>query len=201
MRFPIALDRAITRDLVEGGGFVEREQRGARLVIERARTLPDRVASGMRVLLCGLNPSLYAADAGVGFARPGNRFWPAALASGLLTVDRDPRHALVGHGVGMTDLVKRASARADQIDRAEYVAGAARVARLCTLLSPRVLCVVGITGWRIAVDKAAVMGVQPARIGSTLVYVMANPSGVNAHVTMADLAAELRTVTELADNC
>ncbi len=200
MRFSLALDRAIACDLVEGGGFVERERRGARLVIERARTLPDRVAPGMRVLLCGLNPSVHAADAGVGFARPGNRFWPAALASGLLTVDRDPRHALAVHGVGMTDLVKRASARADQIDRPEYVAGAARVARLCTLLAPRVLCVVGITGWRIAVDKAAVMGEQPERIGSTLVYVMANPSGVNAHVTPADLAADLRTVVGLADH-
>ena len=60
----------------------------------RARTLPDFVGPGMRLLVCGLNPSVYAADAGVGFARPGNRFWPAALAAGLVTRDRDPRHAL-----------------------------------------------------------------------------------------------------------
>jgi len=196
---PASLLTTTARDLIEGGGFVQRARRGPRHTIERARTLPDRVAPDMRVLLCGLNPSLYAADAGVGFARPGNRFWPAALASGLLSVDRDPRHALDVHGVGMTDLVKRASTRAAEIDREEFVAGAARVARLCELLTPRVLCVVGLTGWRLAVDRATVAGIQPERIGTTVVYVMPNPSGLNAHVTVDDLAAELRAVAALAD--
>ena len=65
----------------------------------------------MRLLVCGLNPSIYSADAGVGYARPGNRFWPAAIAAGLVTEDRDPRHALSHHGVGITDLVKRATGR------------------------------------------------------------------------------------------
>ena len=79
----------------------------------RARTLPDTVGPGMRLLLVGLNPSEYAADAGAGFARPGNRFWPAALAAGLVTRTHDPFHALRVDGVGMTDLVKRATPRAD----------------------------------------------------------------------------------------
>ena len=201
VRFATAIGVEQQRDLVEGGGFVGIDPpRGAEhLRIERARTLPDRVGPQLRVLLCGLNPSLYAADVGVGFARPGNRFWPAALASGLLTVDRDPRHALDVHGIGMTDLVKRATARADELSRSEYATGASRVARLCHLLEPRVLCVVGLTGWRIGVDKRAATGPQPEPIGRTIVYVMPNPSGLNAHVTVADLAEHFRIVGALAD--
>ncbi len=196
LRFASRLAPELADDLVEGGGFVWRAR--DRGLVERARTLPDRVAPGMRVLLCGLNPSLYAADAGVGFARPGNRFWPAALASGLLTVDRDPRHALDVHHVGMTDLVKRATPRADEVDRAEFVHGAARVARLCELVEPRVLCVVGLSGWRLAVDKKAGVGWQPAPIGATAVYVMHNPSGLNAHATVDVLTASFREVAARA---
>lgn len=201
VRFATAMGSEQQRDLIEGGGFVSIDTpRGAEhVVIERARTLPDRVGPQLRVLFCGLNPSLYAADVGVGFARPGNRFWPAALASGLLTADRDPGHALDAHGIGMTDLVKRATARADEISRSEYATGAGRVARLCHLLEPRVLCVVGLTGWRIGVDKRAATGPQPKSIGRTLVYVMANPSGLNAHVTVVDLAEHFRMVGALAD--
>jgi TDG/mug DNA glycosylase family protein len=193
VRFAKALDASVIEDFVVGAGFTTIAAHGAVRTIERARTLPDRVGVDLRVLLCGLNPSIYAADAGVGFARPGNRFWPAVLASGLLTRDRDPRHALDVHRVGMTDLVKRATARANELDRSEYTAGAARVQRLCALLAPRVLCVVGLTGWRIAVDRRATTGVQHDRIATTLVYVMPNPSGLNAHDTVTSLAEHLRT--------
>src|SRR5262249_32655972 len=107
-------------DLLVGAGFavesVGVEARadgggGGRIVgrAGRARALPDPGGPGMRLLMCGLTPSLYAADAGVGFARPGNRFWPALLAAGLATVDRSPDLALRDHGIGMTDLVKRAT--------------------------------------------------------------------------------------------
>ncbi len=100
-------------DVLVGAGFevgaVEIDRDFVRASARRARTLPDFVGPGMRLLVVGLNPSLYAADAGVGFARPGNRFWPAARRAGLVTRDRDPLHALGTHGVGMTDLVKRAT--------------------------------------------------------------------------------------------
>src|SRR4051794_21222039 len=99
--------------LVHGAGFVD-ETVAVRdgwlaAVAVRARTLPDVVGAGMRLLCVGLNPSLYSADVGVGFARPGNRFWPAARAAGIVApdVDRDTRRALVAHGIGFTDLVKR----------------------------------------------------------------------------------------------
>src|SRR5690606_34333915 len=108
----------------------------------RARSLPDIVARDMRLLVCGLNPSPAAADAGVGFFRAGNRFWPAALASGLVTRDRDPCHALTVHAVGMTDLVKRTTARADELSATEFHAGVGRVERLCAWLRPAAVCMV-----------------------------------------------------------
>ena len=124
--------------------------------VTRARTLPDTVGPGMRLLVCGLNPRVYSADAGVGFARPGNRFWPAALAAGLVTVDRDPRAALTGHGVGMTDLVKRATPRADELTPRRVPRRAARASSgSCAWLQPGAVCFVGLAGWRAAVDRKA----------------------------------------------
>jgi len=165
----------------------------------RARTLPDTVGPGMRLLVCGLNPSVYSADAGMGFARPGNRFWPAALAAGIVSRDRDTRHALVHHGVGMTDLVKRATPRADALTADEYRDGVERVRRLVEWLRPRAVVMVGLSGWRTAVDRRAVAGVQPEPFGGRPVYVMPNTSGLNAHSRPADLADHLRAAATLAD--
>jgi double-stranded uracil-DNA glycosylase len=166
---------------------------------QRARTLPDFVDDGMRLLLCGLNPSEYAADAGVGFARPGNRFWPAALAAGLVSRDRDPIHALVAHRVGMTDLCKRATARADELSKDEYLAGMQRVERLVRWLRPGAVCFVGLAGWRAAVDRKAVAGEQPDGLGGVPAYVMPNPSGLNAKTSPDDFVAHLRAAMALAD--
>jgi TDG/mug DNA glycosylase family protein len=167
--------------------------------VHRARTLPDTVGLGMRLLVCGLNPSVYAADAGVGFARPGNRFWPAACAAGLVTVDRDARAALVQHGVGMTDLVKRATPRADELTRDEYRVGLARVERLVRWLEPGAVCFVGLAGWRAAVDRRAIAGEQPDGIGGRPAYVMPSTSGLNARVPLDELADHLRAAAGLAD--
>jgi TDG/mug DNA glycosylase family protein len=183
------------RDVVDGAGFTldAFTERGDWFVLRltRARTLADTVAPGMRLLVVGLNPSIYAADAGVGFARPGNRFWPAALEAGIVSRDRDARHALAHHGVGMTDLVKRATARADELDRSEYQAGAARVARLVEWLQPAAVCMVGLSGWRAAIDRRATTGWQPEPFGGRPVYVMPNTSGLNARVPLAALAGHL----------
>jgi TDG/mug DNA glycosylase family protein len=177
----------------EGAGFGVDEQSwdGEDNVVQatRLRTLPEIVGPGMRLLVCGLNPSVYSADRGIAFARPGNRFWPAALLAGLVSRDRDPWHALHAHGVGFTDLVKRASARADALGADEYRAGVERVTRLVETLRPAVVCMVGLTGWRSVVDRHAVAGVQAGGLAGAPVYVMPNPSGVNAHTTVADLAA------------
>jgi TDG/mug DNA glycosylase family protein len=143
---------------------------------------------------------LYAADAGVGFARPGNRFWPAALAAGIATRDRDPRHFLRVDRVGMTDLVKRATVRADEVSSQEFGAGVERVDALCAWLRPSVLCVVGLTGWRQVVNRKATAGVQPERVGGVPVYLMPNPSGLNAHAQVPQLAEHLRAAATFADS-
>lgn len=221
VRVGAPIGRQRRADLVEGAGFSRGRSTARRVAapgdtagvaapddaapggvatwhLRREHSLADTVAPGMRLLLCGLNPSPYAADVGVGFARPGNRFWPAALASGIVSRDRDPIHALEHHGVGMTDLVKRATARADQVDAEEFRVGAQRVRRLVQWLAPGAVCFVGLTGYRIAVDPHATAGEQPQRFGGVPTYVMPNPSGLNAHVGVADLAAHLRAAAALA---
>jgi TDG/mug DNA glycosylase family protein len=195
-------------DVVTGAGFgievvSHREARdGVDMIAvraERARTLSDTVAGSMRLVVCGLNPSVYSADVGVPFARPGNRFWPAALDAGLVSVDRDPAAALRDHGIGMTDLVKRATPRADELTRDEYRAGVARLEALTAWLRPGAVCFVGLAGWRAAVDRTAQPGPQPAGLGEVPVYVMPSTSGVNARVSPAELSRHLRAAAALAD--
>jgi double-stranded uracil-DNA glycosylase len=158
----------------------------------RARTLPDTVGAGMRLLVCGLNPAIYAADAGIGFARPGNRFWPAALAAGLVSVDRDPDDALRNHGVGMTDIVKRATVGAAELRPDEYRSGMVRVEHLVRWLRPGAICFVGLAGWRAAVDRRATAGWQSEGLAGVPVYVMPSTSGLNASSSLADLTDHLR---------
>lgn len=183
-------------DLIAGAGFVRHPRRHA---IVRALSLPDTVAPGMRVLMCGLNPSIYAAERGVGFARPGNRFWKAALLSGLVTKERDPLHALRADRVGMTDLCKRATVASSELEPREYVDGAGRVERLVRWMRPDVVAFVGLEGWRTAVDRAAVAGLQDARFGGRPAYVLPSTSGLNAHARLDDIVEHLRAVAALAE--
>ncbi len=129
---------------------------------------------------------------------PGNRFWPAAIAAGLVTSARDTRAALAA-GIGMTDLVKRATPRADELTRDEYRAGLARVERMVQWLQPGAVCFVGLAGWRAAVDRKAVAGVQPDAIGGRPAYVMPSTSGLNARTPPSELADHLRAAS-LADS-
>lgn len=197
------------RRLLIGAGFeiasLEVHDRGSdyprlTLLAQRSRTLADTVGPGMQMLICGLNPSLYAADAGVGFARPGNRFWPAAQAAGLVTADRDADAVLRRDGVGMTDLVKRATVAASELTVDEYRKGLDRVEHMVRWLRPRVVCFVGLAGWRAAVDRAAQPGVQPADLGGAPVYVMPSTSGLNARTSLAELTEHLRNAYHLVPN-
>jgi double-stranded uracil-DNA glycosylase len=194
------------RDVVVGAGFeidaleVVPQRHGRDLVVSarRGRTLADTVAPGMRVLVCGINPSLHAADAGVGYAGPGNRFWPAAVAAGLVEVPRDPRLALRDHGLGMTDLVKRATPRAADLAPEEHRAGLGRLERLCAWLRPGVVIVVGLVGWRTAVDRRAVPGPQGRDLGGAPVHLMPSTSGLNAATSLDALVEHLRDALALA---
>ena len=176
-------------DQVVGAGFVVEEGSlevsgdEVRLHAVRGRTLADTVGEGMCLLACGINASVYSADAGIGYARPGNRFWPAALGAGIVDKDRDPIDALIGHGVGMTDFVKRATRTAAEVTTDEYRRGLARVERLPPGCPPAV-CFNGLSGWRAVVDRHAVAGPQEQRIGGRPVYVMPSTSGLNARTPL-----------------
>jgi double-stranded uracil-DNA glycosylase len=204
-RFFAGWQPASLADVVTGAGFevdaasVTVSGDEVRLRATRARTLADTVGPGMRLLVCGLNPSVYSADAGTPFARPGNRFWPAALGAGLVGRDRDPIDALTTSGIGLTDLVKRATRAAAELEVAEYRDGLARVERLVRWLQPGAVCFVGLAGWRAVVDRKAIAGLQPQPLGGRPVYVMPSTSGLNGRSRLADLIAHLGAAASLAD--
>jgi double-stranded uracil-DNA glycosylase len=183
---------------VSGGRRPGMDALPVRVTATRARTLPDIVGPDMRLLICGLNPSLYAADAGVNFARPGNRFWPAALASGLVSHDRDPWHALAHHGIGFTDIVKTATPRADSLRADDYRRGLERLSWTVRLLRPGAVCFVGLAGVRAALDPRAVAGPREGGFAGAPAYVMPNTSGLNAHASPADFRRHLQAAAALA---
>jgi len=154
--------------------------------------IPDVAAPGLRVLFCGINPGLMSAATGHHFARPGNRFWPALHRSGFTPrqLRPDEQAELLGYGLGITNVVDRPSARADELTRAELVAGGKQLADKVRRLRPAWLAVVGITAYRTAfAHPRATFGRQDHRIADTGVWVLPNPSGLNAHFTPDTIAA------------
>ncbi|MFI7294652.1 G/U mismatch-specific DNA glycosylase [Streptomyces sp. NPDC050121] len=155
--------------------------------------MPDVVAGGLRVLFCGINPGLMTAASGHHFARPGNRFWPVLHLSGFTPRLMKPaeQRQLLSHGLGITNVVARATARADELSAEEYREGGRLLAEKVTLLKPRWLAVVGVTAYRAAFDdRKAAVGPQERVIGDTRVWMLPNPSGLNAHWTAATMAEE-----------
>ncbi|WP_033289963.1 G/U mismatch-specific DNA glycosylase [Amycolatopsis jejuensis] len=156
-------------------------------------TIPDVLAPGLDVLFCGINPGLYSGALGLHFARPGNRFWPALHAGGFTERVMDPseQEDLLDLGLGITNVVARTTARADELSAAELRAGGEILVRKVLEYRPRWLAVVGITAYRTAFDdRRAVVGRQSRVIGSSKVWVLPNPSGLNAHWTPATLGEE-----------
>ncbi len=188
-------------DALEGGGF-EISNRGSGngyLATKVVPTLPDSVAAEMLVLFVGLNPSPSSVEHGYAFAGKSNRFWPAVYEAGIVSKVRDPIRILETDHVGMTDLAKRATSQASAISANEYKHGFGRLDRLCGWLSPRIVCVLGITGWRLAADNNKLsFGEQPIRLGHRPVYVVHNPSGLNTHVRHDDLVAQFQQIKKLA---
>jgi TDG/mug DNA glycosylase family protein len=165
----------------------------ADLEAARTCTIPDVVAPGLAVLFSGINPGLWSAATGLHFARPGNRFWPTLHSAGFTPRRLQPEEQgeLLELGVGITNVVARATARADELSREEYVAGGAELIAKVLRWRPRWLAVVGIGAYRAAFGvRDAVVGEQPERIGGTRVWVLPNPSGLNAHWPAAALAEE-----------
>jgi TDG/mug DNA glycosylase family protein len=165
------------------------------------RVLPDVLEPGLRVVFCGINPGLYSAATGHHFARPGNRFWPTIHRAGFTPRQLRPEEQweMPRLGLGLTNVVARASAAAAELSPAELRAGAAVLREKVERFAPAYLAVLGITVYRSAFDRpAAALGAQPERIGGTTVWVLPNPSGLNAHYRPDDLArlfGELRDAT------
>lgn len=173
----------------------------AELAAARNRTIPDVIGPGLRVLFSGINPSLYSAATGCHFARPGNRFWPALHASGFTARQLRPseQQSLLPSGLGITNVVGRATARADELSAAELQAGGEELAQKAELLEVSFLAVLGVTAYRAAFGvPSAVVGRQPLRLGGTQVWVLPNPSGLNASWQLPRLAAAFRELRELA---
>ncbi|MEF3117992.1 G/U mismatch-specific DNA glycosylase [Streptomyces chrestomyceticus] len=169
-------------------GFTPEELQAA-----RGRLVPDVAAPGLRVLFCGINPGLLSAATGHHFARPGNRFWPTLHASGFTPRVLKPaeEQELLDYGLGITNVVKRASARADELTAEEFREGGQELAEKVRRLRPEWLAVAGVTAYRVAFDdKPAKVGPQERTIGDTRVWVLPNPSGLNAHYPPAALAEE-----------
>ena len=166
------------------------------------KTVNDVIAPNLRILFCGINPGLYSAYTGHHFARPGNRFWPALHLGGFTPRLLSPaeERELLPLGYGITNLVQRASATADELSKEELAAGGQRLAAKVQQYTPEVLAVLGVGAYRSAFGRPrATMGRQEETIGDTLIWVLPNPSGLNAHYTLEGLAAvfaELRRAVQ-----
>lgn len=161
----------------------------------RSKKVPDLIAPSLDLLFCGINPGLHSAAVGHHFAGPGNLFWPTLFASHF-TPRRftafDERE-LLALGIGITNLVTRTSATADELDHDELHAGARSLTRKVKRFQPRYLAVLGLQAYRIAFERRrAVVGLQPETIGSTFLWLLPNPSGLNAHHQPAILKFDVR---------
>ena len=165
------------------------------LVAARDKKLRDVVGPGLDVLFCGINPGLYSGATGHHFARPGNRFWPALHLSGFTPRLYSPfeDRALLELGLGVTNIVNRTTAAADELTAEELKLGAKRLRAKVLKHGPRYLAVLGMQAYRIGFDrKAAGIGFQQDSIGETKVWLLPNPSGLNAHYQLPDLARVFR---------
>jgi TDG/mug DNA glycosylase family protein len=174
----------------------------AELLAAANRRVPDLIAPGLKVLFCGINPGLYSAVIRHHFGRPGNRFWPTLYAAGFTDRLLDPREEaeLLKLGYGITNVAERASAAADELSKDELVAGGKRLRARVKRYAPRFLAVLGVGAYRVAFDRPkATVGPQDETIGETRVWVLPNPSGLNAHYTPAGLAKVFRELRDAVD--
>ncbi|MSP13565.1 MAG: G/U mismatch-specific DNA glycosylase [Chloroflexi bacterium] len=172
---------------------------GAELLAAAGKTVPDVIAANLKILFCGINPGLYTAAVGHHFARPGNRFWPALFAAGFTSRLLSPydEHELLEDSYGITNLVNRASATADALSPAELQAGKQHLEEKVLHFRPQTLAILGIGAYRSAFGRPkANLGRQPETIGTTIIWILPNPSGLNAHYQLDDFARLLRELQQ-----
>jgi TDG/mug DNA glycosylase family protein len=172
------------------------------ILAARGKKVPDVIAPGLKILFCGINPGLYTAAVGHHFARPGNRFWPALHKAGFTSRQLSPfeERELLELGYGVTNVVNRATASADELNREDLIKGARQLQRKVLKYEPACLAVLGLGAYRAAFERPrAKPGRQDETIGRSLVWVLPNPSGLNANYQLADLVRlfrELRNAIE-----
>jgi TDG/mug DNA glycosylase family protein len=171
----------------------------AELAASYGRVIPDLVAPDLRVLLVGINPSLWSGWSGHHFGRPSNRLWTTLHGAGLTDCKLRPEQTdeLLAAGIGVTNLVNRATARADELTDDEIRAGVPRLEATVERWRPRSVAILGITAYRTAFRRPkATIGPQPEQVAGTALWVLPNPSGLNAHYQQAALTAEYARLAE-----
>jgi TDG/mug DNA glycosylase family protein len=164
------------------------------------RYLPELIAPGLDILFCGINPGLYSAAVGLHFARPGNRFYPALYQAGLTPRLLAPHEGddLLRAGYGITSLVRRATARASELDPSELVAGRRRLARRVRTHRPRWVALLGVAAYRTAFGRPkAVIGPQDEVLAGAGLWLLPSPSGANGSYPLTALVRELRTFRDV----
>lgn len=172
----------------------------AEILAAYGRVVPDVIAPDLKVLFCGINASLYSAVVGHHFARPGNRFWKALHGAGFTERLFSPfeDHKLLNYGYGVTNIVDRATARADELEPSELLAGRDNLALKAQQFRPQWLAVLGISAYRVAFQhKKATLGPQDLTLGDTRIWVLPNPSGLNAHYQIEALQRVYRELFEV----
>ena len=167
------------------------------------KTIPDVVAPGLAVLFCGINPGLYSAATARHFARPGNRFWPALHRGGFTPYQVDPadQERLLGFRLGITNVVARATARADELTADEFRSGALTLTAKVRRLRPAWVAILGVGAYRTGFGRpGATIGIQPDRLAGAGLWILPNPSGLNAHYTLDRLAEEFGRLRVTADD-
>ena len=167
----------------------------SQLLAAADRIVPDVIGHGLRVVFCGINPGLYSAWAGHHFARPGNRFWPGLYASGFTErlLRPEQEHELLRLGYGITNLVDRATIASEELSPEELRAGGGIFVKKVKTYHPQAVAILGVTAYRHAFDcPKATVGAQHERMEGALVWVLPNPSGLNAHFTPPALAKVFR---------
>lgn len=171
------------------------------LVEAAGKKVPDVIAPNLKVLFCGINPGLYTAAVGHHFARPGNRFWPALFKSGFTDrlVSPFEERELLERGIGISNVVPHATATAAELTKEDFIKGGRLLARKVKKYQPRVVAILGVGAYRQAFDKPkATVGEQSERIQSARIWVLPNPSGLNANYQLNDL---VRLFRELRHFC
>ncbi len=170
------------------------------LLAAAGKTVPDVIAPGLRVLFCGINPGLYTAAVGHHFARPGNRFWPTLHGAGFTQRILSPfeERELLKNGYGITNLVARATAAADELAGEEYVEGRRHLEAKVRRYRPKCLTVLGVGAYRTGFGRPrAALGRQDEMIDDAMIWVLPNPSGLNANYQMADFVQLFRELREM----